>query len=71
MWHDKQGLNLCAVVVEKPQTYGDVRQKCLWIGATRFRCGNCKKGYFDVRSEYDHDLNCPECRWHVRVQCED
>jgi hypothetical protein len=42
--------------------------KCDWLGHSRFKCGKCRKGYFAVRSPYDHDEKCRECEAYISVR---
>jgi hypothetical protein len=67
MINDKFGLNLVTVYVTPEQFSWSNQKKCCWIGFNRFRCGNCRKGYFDVFSASSHDRVCPECDWTVVV----
>ena len=64
-----RGLNDFGVYVSRYGSDEDAK-KCFWLGYSRFRCGNCRKGYFSVRGQYDHDEACPECKFRVLVRWE-
>lgn len=64
----KGGLNDFEVSVVKGWAYDDKNQKCEWLGHQRFRCGHCRKGYFNVYTESRHDEVCPECSYRVVVR---
>jgi DNA-directed RNA polymerase subunit RPC12/RpoP len=66
----KGGLNDYAIFVTKPFDYDAKPIKCGWIGHNRFRCGACKKGYFNVWTENKHDEECPECKYRVVIRWE-
>lgn len=65
----KGGLNDYGVFVAKPYEY-EAKIKCPWLGRNRFRCGNCKNGYFNVYTESKHDEECPECKYRVVIRWE-
>lgn len=64
----KFGLNEYAVFVVKPRSYDEPKLKCLWLGHGRFQCAHCKKGYFNVKTDIDHDDTCPECKYEVVIR---
>lgn len=66
----KGGLNDFGVYVIKPHGYDEPTIKCFWLGHQIFRCGHCKKGYFNVWSENRHDEACPECKYRVVLRWE-
>ena len=64
----KFGMNEYSVFVVKPRDYSDPKLKCLWLGQNRYQCGNCKKGYFTVKTDIDHEDKCPECKYEVVIR---
>lgn len=66
-WRGTGGLNDYAVTTIDWTGYDRKEHRAFWLGGTRFRCGKCKKGYFDVRNPNDHDEQCPECRHKIVV----
>lgn len=55
------------VTVSKGAWSGD-EKRCKALGHRRYQCGACKLGYFNVKSSYDHDDECPECKLRVNVR---
>lgn len=66
----KFGMNQYAVYVVKDY-YDEPGKKCSWIGHNRFKCGNCKLGYFDVTDDLIYTDLCPECKYRVIVRFDD
>lgn len=67
MLHDKVGLNQYSVFV-RGDHFDSPPIKCQWIGHERFKCGGCKKGYFNVADSNSHDEKCPDCSRRVSVR---
>lgn len=68
MLRTKGGLNDFKVYVIKSGSNDYEGKRCMWLGHSRFRCGNCKIGYFNVVTDSKHDDECPECKHRVVVR---
>jgi DNA-directed RNA polymerase subunit RPC12/RpoP len=67
----KGGMNDYLVFVVNPKDFSETRYRCDWFGHLRFRCGKCRKGYFNVKNDREYDESCPECRFMVIIRADD
>jgi hypothetical protein len=70
-FNEKTGLNLVKVMVKRFNDWNSLPKACAWLGLTRFKCGNCKLGYFSVYDFNQYDRQCPECKFDVIVRWHD
>lgn len=71
MLSTKPRMNHFEVYVLKSYDFDSMKKACKWLGHSRWKCGNCKTGYFDVRSENDHDDLCPGCDYIIVLRWKD